>query len=64
MATKVSDLEKNKTEPVSGNLGASILGPHNRMREAENPDVLVPPTTDSGTLPNLKWSFADSHMRL
>jgi oxalate decarboxylase len=31
---------------------------------AEDPDVLVPPVTDAGTLPNLRWSFADSHMRL
>ncbi len=51
-------------EPKSGDLGASILGPTNPSREAENPDVLIPPRTDYGTLPNLKWSFADSHMRL
>jgi oxalate decarboxylase len=51
-------------EPISGKYGATILGPTNPSREAENPDVLVPPRTDSGTLPNLKWSFADSHMRL
>lgn len=50
--------------PKSGKLGGTILGPTNPSREAENPDVLVPPRTDSGTLPNYKWSFADSHMRL
>lgn len=60
------DLEKGKNhpEPISGNLGATILGPTNPSREEENPDILVPPRTDSGTLPNYKWSFADSHMRL
>lgn len=51
-------------EPISGKLGGTILGPTNPSRERENPDVLVPPRTDYGTLPNLKWSFADSHMRL
>jgi oxalate decarboxylase len=47
-----------------GDLGASIVGPSNPAREAENPDILVPPQEDHGTLPNLRWSFADSHMRL
>jgi oxalate decarboxylase len=47
-----------------GNLGASIVGPINPAREAENPDILVPPQRDYGTPPNLRWSFADSHMRL
>lgn len=51
-------------QPISGELGASIMGPSNIPRELENPDVLVPPRTDHGNLPNLKWSFADSHMRL
>jgi oxalate decarboxylase len=51
-------------QPIRNGQGASILGPTNPAREAESPDVLVPPTTDAGTLPNLRWSFADSHMRL
>lgn len=51
-------------QPIHGPFGASILGPQNPSREKENPDILVPPMTDSGTLPNFKWSFADSHMRL
>src|SRR5258707_14849795 len=33
-------------------------------REAQDPDLLVPPRTDHGTLPNLRWSFADSHNHL
>ncbi|MDX7953671.1 oxalate decarboxylase family bicupin [Lichenihabitans sp. Uapishka_5] len=44
--------------------GADILGPRNPEREAEEPFTLAPPSTDHGTMPNLKWSFADSHMRL
>ncbi|MEH3146493.1 MAG: oxalate decarboxylase family bicupin [Methylobacterium frigidaeris] len=44
--------------------GADILGPRNPAREAEEPFTLRPPRTDHGTMPNLKWSFSDSHMRL
>ena len=51
-------------QPVRDGQGASILGPTNPAREAESPDLLSPPATDSGTLANLRWSFADSHMRL
>ena len=31
---------------------------------AQNPDILVPPPTDHGTLPNLQFPFSASHMRL
>jgi oxalate decarboxylase len=51
-------------EPVRGNDGASILGPRNEPLERENPDHLAPPQTDSGTVPNLKFSFAAAHNRL
>lgn len=50
--------------PLRGNKGADILGPRNAPREAEDPFTVAPPKTDHGTMPNLKWSFADSHMRL
>ena len=50
--------------PERGDKGADILGPQNRPRSAEEPFTLAPPATDHGTMPNLKWSFADSHMRL
>ena len=50
-----------RIEPIRGDLGASIIGPTNPEREAQNPDTLAPPQTDHGTLPNLRWSFADSH---
>jgi oxalate decarboxylase len=45
-------------------LGASIIGPANPAREAQNPDLLVPPRVDHGTVANLRWPFADSHMHL
>ncbi|WP_370872842.1 oxalate decarboxylase family bicupin [Croceifilum oryzae] len=40
------------------------FGPRNVMRDRENPDMLVPPVTDAGTLPNLKFSFSDTYMQL
>jgi oxalate decarboxylase len=53
-----------QTQPIRGNRGASIIGPTNPAREAQDPDLIAPPSTDRGTVPNLRWSFADSHMRL
>lgn len=44
--------------------GADILGPRNRARERENPDLVRPPSTDHGNMPNMRWSFADSHIRI
>ncbi|MXP51469.1 cupin domain-containing protein [Pantoea sp. SoEX] len=38
-------------------------GPKDPIREKENPDVINPPNTDNGTLPNLRYSFSDAHIR-
>jgi oxalate decarboxylase len=54
----------NTPQPITGKRGATILGPTNPSREAENPDTLAPPRVDHGTMANMKWSFADSHMHL
>jgi len=35
----------------------------NVAREMESPDLYTPPSTDSGTVPNLRFSFADAHNR-
>lgn len=51
-------------EPAEGNRGGTILGPRNPGRETENPDILRPPPTDHGGLPNLKFSFADAHVKM
>ena len=51
-------------EPIRGNEGARILGPTNPSRQAQSIDRLRPPLTDNGTLPNLRWSFADSHVKM
>ena len=39
-------------------------GPRNRELDRQSPDILTPPNTDSGTLPNLKFSFSLAHNRL
>jgi oxalate decarboxylase len=44
--------------------GGTDPGPRNLERDRQNPDLLVPPSTDSGTLPNLRFSFSDAHVRL
>jgi len=51
-------------EPIRGKKGARIIGPSNPQREAESRDRVLPPPTDHGSLPNLKWSFCDSHNRV
>jgi len=52
------------TEPIKATKGATDLGPRDQVRDAENPDILVPPSTDKGLVPNLRFSFADAHMNL
>ena len=44
-------------------VGGSDPGPRNLAHEQANPDMLNPPSTDHGTLPNLRFSFADAHVR-
>src|ERR1700694_377490 len=43
--------------------GGNVPGPRDLTRDRENPDMLNPPSTDSGTLPNLRFSFADAHTK-
>jgi oxalate decarboxylase len=51
-------------QPIRDGLGAPILGPRNVPLERENPALLASPPTDSGTIPNLKFSFAATRNRL
>ncbi len=51
-------------EPIFENRGASIMGPRNIPLENENPDQLISPSTDAGTIPNLKFSFSAARNRL
>jgi oxalate decarboxylase len=57
--------EQKLPQPIrSDGAGATDPGPRNILRDRENPDLLVPPVTDAGLLPNLKFSFSDTHMIL
>lgn len=56
---------ENIPQPIRDDgAGATDFGPRDVMRDHENPDMLVPPATDAGTIPNLKFSFSDTHMQL
>jgi hypothetical protein len=50
--------------PFRNGDGATILGPRNKDRERQNPDLMRAPSTDHGTMKNMRWSFADSHVRI
>src|SRR5580704_4231430 len=51
-------------QPQRPGYGGTDPGPRNVTRDRQNPDLLVPPSTDQGTLPNRRFSFADAHTRL
>jgi oxalate decarboxylase len=52
------------SEPIRATKGGTDIGRRDLARDAESPDVLVPPSTDKGLVPNLRFSFADAHMNL
>ncbi|PBK61110.1 oxalate decarboxylase [Armillaria solidipes] len=58
------DSDPSLVKPERGTLGASIIGPDNLAIDLQNPDLLAPPTTDSGTIMNAKWPMSLSHNRL
>jgi oxalate decarboxylase len=51
-------------QPQRPGHGGTDPGPRDLLRDRENPDLLVPPATDHGGLPNLRFSFSDAHVRL
>src|SRR5438445_3595581 len=51
-------------QPGRAGYGGTDPGPRHLERDRQNPDLLVPPSTDHGTLSNLRFSFSDAHMRL
>jgi oxalate decarboxylase len=61
---RLAGAAQNLPQPQRGNDGSTILGPRNEPLELQNPDALTPPRTDSGSLPNLKYSFDDAHVRM
>ncbi|MGI9060948.1 MAG: oxalate decarboxylase family bicupin [Ktedonobacteraceae bacterium] len=57
--------EATKTpQPMKDGVGATDPGPRNVLLDRQNPSMLTPPSTDHGTIPNLKFSFANAHNRL
>ncbi len=63
-AATTASAQNGAPQPQRPGRGGTDPGPRNPAREAQNPDILVPPSTDHGTLPNLRFSFSDSHVRL
>ncbi|TFY67066.1 hypothetical protein EVJ58_g1866 [Rhodofomes roseus] len=51
-------------QPIRGQLGGDILAQQNVPLQEQNPDILAPPTTDENIIPNVKWPFSLSTMRL
>ncbi|MEU5554492.1 cupin domain-containing protein [Micromonospora sp. NPDC047793] len=54
----------NDPEPRRGDQGSAPISGRNVELERQNPDLLVPPTTDSRLVPNLKFSFSQAHTRV
>ncbi|MDH2424495.1 oxalate decarboxylase family bicupin [Sphaerisporangium sp. TRM90804] len=54
----------NVPQPQIDGRGGVDTGPRNVMLDLQNPDLLTPPPTDHGTLPNMKFSFSMAHTRM
>jgi len=63
---KAVDTVGDKLDPLPyrNGQGASVLGPWNWERSRQSPDMVRPPSTDHGNMANMRWSFADSHVRI
>lgn len=55
---------KEVPQPIREHDGGTDPGPRNVTLDRQNPDILTPPATDAGTIPNMKYSFGLAHMRL
>ena len=60
----MSEISPDIPQPIRGEEGGLDTGPRNVELDRQNPDLLVSPPTDSGTVPNLKFSFSMAHNRL
>lgn len=60
------DPDKDDVDPLPwrNGWGQSVLGPWNPSRSRQSPDLVRPPSTDHGNMANMRWSFADSHVRI
>ena len=64
LLTAAASAQTSLPQPERPGRGGTDPGPRNLGREQQNLDIFVPPSTDQGTLPNLRFSFSDAHMRL
>ncbi len=64
MNTTQKSQARELPQPITDGRGASILGPRNLPIEEANPDLLLSPLTDAGTIPNLKFPFAQARNRV
>jgi oxalate decarboxylase len=64
LTTAPASAQSAVPQPERPGYGGNEPGPRNLERDRQNPDMLVPPSTDHGMLPNLRFSFSDAHMRL
>ncbi|GAA4599549.1 oxalate decarboxylase [Planotetraspora phitsanulokensis] len=55
---------RNIPQPQRDGQGGVDTGPRNIELDLQNPDLLTPPITDHGTLPNMKFSFSMAHTRI
>ncbi len=64
-AARAANSQTSETvpQPQRPGHGGTDPGPRNLSRDRQNPDLLIPPSTDHGTLPNLRFSFSDAHVR-
>lgn len=60
----ITDFGGQDPQPVRGQKGVPFLHESNTAIDEQNPDNVSPPPTDSGAVPNLKWSFSLSHSKL
>ena len=60
----MTDLLQGVPQPQRGDDGGIDTGPRNLELDRQNPDLLAPPATDHGTVPNLKFSFSMAHTRI
>jgi oxalate decarboxylase len=63
-ATAAAAARDKTLQPIEGKKGTTILGPRDTAREDENPDFMRPPVTDHGAIPNLRYSFSDTHIKM
>jgi oxalate decarboxylase len=64
IAAGAASAQNRLPQPVEGDKGAPVLGPRNPEREGENSDLVQPPATDNGSVPNLRFAFSDTHVKM